>query len=599
MKYLIGFYFTFLLTPSIDVSGVLSDWSAWGACSASCQLDYTVPTQIRTRTCLGASLGGNCDNQALNQSKNCNAQVYCPGTISDWSSWGTCSSICNNLVNVPFQTRNRLCIDFSTWDPVYSGCPGITTSDQQTCNVNVGCSGSYGAWSAWSSCSETCQSNPAANPFQTQTRQCLGATLGSICAGPSSQTITCNSGVPCPGVLSGWSAWGACSVSCQLNYAVPTHTSTRTCLGASLGGNCNSQALTQTKNCNAEIRCPGTISDWSSWGACSSTCNNLAKIPFQTRSRSCIGYSTWDPTYMGCPGITVSDQQPCNENVGCSGSYGAWSAWSSCSETCQSNPAATPFQTQTRPCLGATFGGSCAGPSSQTMACNSGVSCPGVLSEWSTWGECSASCQLDYNFATQTSTRTCLRATFGGNCNGQTLTQIKNCNARVYCPGTMSDWSPWGACSSECNNLVNIPFQTRSRSCISYSTWDPKYTGCPGITTSDQQTCNVNVDCSGGRPSILFEGASVRTKDRIIKELLSKYNLNELLYAASKSLKRDKWFIEAKVVSDYSAEVPLQALLFHTASRICSAYSVVLNSPVLKDCTKLFIIYKAGFDGAT
>ncbi|MBY0580758.1 MAG: hypothetical protein K2P53_03655, partial [Rickettsiales bacterium] len=163
----------------------------------------------------------------------------------------------------------------------------------------------------------------------------------------------------------------------------------------------------------------------------------------------------------------------------------------------------------------------------------------------------------------------------------------------------------------------------------------------------------------------MFEDASVRTKDRIVKELVSKYNVNELLYAASKSLKRDKRFIEAKVVkkiynkklstesltseqslalvldanlsketyqhlrnnalpfsslypsyhlvkeaknkcypeniqvSDYSAEVPLQALLFHTASRICSAYSVVLNSPVLKDCTKLFIIYKAGFDGAT
>ena len=49
----------------------------------------------------------------------------------------------------------------------------------------------------------------------------------------------------------------------------------------------------------------------------------------------------------------------------------------------------------------------------------------------------------------------------------------------------------------------------------------------------------------------LFEDASVRTKDGIVSELLDKYNSNELLYAASKSLKRDKRFLEAKVVKKY------------------------------------------------
>ena len=46
----------------------------------------------------------------------------------------------------------------------------------------------------------------------------------------------------------------------------------------------------------------------------------------------------------------------------------------------------------------------------------------------------------------------------------------------------------------------------------------------------------------------MLEDASVRTKDRIVSELLDKYNSNELLHAASKSLKRDKRFMEAKVV---------------------------------------------------
>ena len=62
---------------------------------------------------------------------------------------------------------------------------------------------------------------------------------------------------------------------------------------------------------------------------------------------------------------------------------------------------------------------------------------------------------------------------------------------------------------------------------------------------------------------------------------------------------KKKCYLENIQVSDYSAEIPLQDLLFHTASRKCSAYSVVLNSPVLKDCTRLILKYKAGFDGAT
>ncbi|XP_065646023.1 adhesion G protein-coupled receptor B1-like isoform X4 [Hydra vulgaris] len=152
--------------------------SAWGACSASCQLSFTLPTQTRNCQYIGAIFNGSCNGAVFTDTQNCNEQVYCPGTISDWSFWGACSSICNNFFTVPFQTRSQICIGYLTWDPNYKGCPGITTSDQQTCNINVACSGTYGAWSAWNSCSESCQSNPATTPFQTQTISCLGARLG-------------------------------------------------------------------------------------------------------------------------------------------------------------------------------------------------------------------------------------------------------------------------------------------------------------------------------------------------------------------------------------------------------------------------------------
>ncbi|XP_065663461.1 A disintegrin and metalloproteinase with thrombospondin motifs adt-1-like [Hydra vulgaris] len=472
--------------------GIISSWGAWGQCSATCQLTSTLPTQQRSRTCFGATLSGNCDGQSTVDSQTCSVGIYCPGTISDWSSWGACSSICNNLVNIPFQTRSRSCIGFSTWDPMYMGCPGITRSDQQPCNVNVGCSGSYGAWSGWSSCSETCQSNLAANPFQTQSRPCLGATFGGSCVGPSSQTMACNSRVPCPGVLSDWSTWGACSASCQLDYTLPTQTSTRTCFRATFGGNCNGQTLTQTKNCNAQVYCPGTMSDWNPWGACSSACNNLVNIPFQTRSRSCISYSTWDPKYTGCPGITTSDQRTCNVNVDCSGKYGAWSAWGACSESCQSNPNVFPSQTQTRQCLGATLNGGCPGTGFQTQNCNSGVPCPGFISAWGEWGACSASCQLSFTSPTLTRNRQCFGATFNGNCNGAALIDTLNCNEQVSCPGYLTDWTSWSICLATCQQTVDQSnFSYRSRKCVNAS-----FTGdCGGALLTDQTLCVKNVPC--------------------------------------------------------------------------------------------------------
>ncbi|XP_065682807.1 SCO-spondin isoform X2 [Hydra vulgaris] len=481
----------------VSCPGILSLWGAWGSCTASCQLSFTSPTQTRNRQCTGATFSGNCNGLVLTEIQNCNEQVYCPGTISDWSSWSVCSASCNNLVTVPSQTRTRSCSGFSTWDPTYTGCPGITRNEQISCNANVGCPGTYNAWNAWSTCSESCQSNANLAPFQTQTRQCIGATLGAGCVGPSSQTQNCNVGVSCPGILGTWAAWGACSASCQLDLIVPQQTSTRTCTGGSLGGNCNGAVLTQTKNCNAEVICPGVLTDWTAWGVCSATCNTQVNGPFQTRDRSCVGFSTWNPNFAGCVGATRNEQQLCNQNVPCPGNYGAWAAWGSCSESCQSNINIAPFQTQTRPCLGATLNGGCPGASSQTQSCNVGVSCPGILSLWGAWGACTASCQLSFTSPTQTRNRQCNGATFNGNCNGLMLTDTQNCNEQVYCPGTISDWSSWSVCSASCNNLVTVPSQTRTRSCSGFSTWDPTYTGCPGITRSEQISCNANVGCPG------------------------------------------------------------------------------------------------------
>nr|XP_047135447.1 protocadherin Fat 1 [Hydra vulgaris] len=175
------------------------------------------------------------------------------GTISDWSSWGACSASCNTLFGSPYQTRTRSFSGYSTWNPSFKGCSGITSSEQQSCNTNVTCQGTYGEWSAWGDCSETCQSNQNTPPFQTQTGQCIGATLGGGCVGSSTQTQPCNMEVPCPGTLSDWGSWEACSSSCQMSFIAPTQTRRRVCTGNTFNGNCNEAVLIETQNCNEQV----------------------------------------------------------------------------------------------------------------------------------------------------------------------------------------------------------------------------------------------------------------------------------------------------------------------------------------------------------
>jgi hypothetical protein len=60
--------------------------------------------------------------------------------------------------------------------------------------------------------------------------------------------------LPVDGVLSQWTEWGACDVTCGTG----TSTRTRTCDGQDCGGNdCGDVALSETMSCD-EGCCPGT-----------------------------------------------------------------------------------------------------------------------------------------------------------------------------------------------------------------------------------------------------------------------------------------------------------------------------------------------------
>ena len=58
----------------------MSEWGNWGQCSDSChRIIDNPPTRVRLRQCVGATNGGNCNNECLEEIVACNVGVPCVG----------------------------------------------------------------------------------------------------------------------------------------------------------------------------------------------------------------------------------------------------------------------------------------------------------------------------------------------------------------------------------------------------------------------------------------------------------------------------------------------------------------------------------------
>nr|XP_047124519.1 uncharacterized protein LOC124807089 [Hydra vulgaris] len=110
-------------------------WSEWSECSATCHLgDCGNPVKTRQKICQAGKLGG-----IVYDFQSCNFHVPCPGTLTQWNTWETCSASCKNSVNGPYQYRKRTCNNFFSFYPNYIGCNNSSLIEEQLCNQNVTC----------------------------------------------------------------------------------------------------------------------------------------------------------------------------------------------------------------------------------------------------------------------------------------------------------------------------------------------------------------------------------------------------------------------------------------------------------------------------
>jgi hypothetical protein len=226
---------------------------------------------------------------------------------------------------------------------------------------------------------------------------------------------------------------------------------------------------------NSPVDC--IVSDWSSWGTCSATCGGGD----QTRTRAI----TTQPSYGGaaCPDLT--ETQACNTNpcpVDCVVSD--WSSWGTCSAACGGGDQTRTRTITTQPSIG----GAACPDLTETQACNTNpcpVDC--VVSDWSSWGTCSAAC----GGGDQTRTRTITTQPSYGGAACPDLTETQACNTNpcpVDCPNDMCHEIE---ANGICKNLPDAPGHTWCfDSYCSQLTQDVNNCGACGNVCDPGQVCN-------------------------------------------------------------------------------------------------------------
>ncbi|XP_048049492.1 semaphorin-5B isoform X2 [Megalobrama amblycephala] len=196
-------------------------------------------------------------------------------------------------------------------------------------------------------------------------------------------------------------------------------------------------------------------------------------------------YCGWDRKQRRC--TTIEDSSNMSQwfqnitacplrNQTADGTYGPWAPWQPCSH--DDGEGTSTCLCRSRACDSPTprcGGKNCEGPTIEVSNCSRN----GGWTPWSSWGQCSTSCEIGFEVRQRSCNNPSPR--HGGRvCVGQSREQ-RFCNEKVSCPQPIfwSSWSPWSKCSSDCGGGVH----SRSRNCENGNS-------CPGCAL-EYQACNL------------------------------------------------------------------------------------------------------------
>lgn len=486
------------------VDCILSQWSLWSACTATCGSGQQ--NRVRNVTVPASGNGRVCESP-LSVTRPCGANV-CIITghdddciLSAWDTWETCSGWSNMQVSRIRHVKQ---------EARYSGkrCAG-NLRETGACSVTEltphDCQ--WAAWSMWSSCSKSCDGGSMRRTRSWERtaevnrgRPCGGSMLET----KSCATQQCESHVDADCMLSVWSIWSPCSKTCGGGFQHRWRQVDRNPIGrgracgvSADGGELVQSRFCANNTCNTPADC--LLGPWSHWGDCEQAAGECG-IGYRKRSRPIEKF----PTGTGkCPPKPREEAQPfphCHGQSPCcvDGEWAEWGPWSGCSRACGNG-------TQTRHRHMAPEPNYCgiapAGSATDLRQCNA-IACVAKdcrLSGWQRDGGCSALCH-----GTSVWTRKVADEAAGGGkpCSG-VLRKVEPCNpasgedppsvCQELYKGTvscqLSKWSDWSDCTSTCSNA------TRARRRSLSSPPDGSAISCPSASLEEITVCNAGVSC--------------------------------------------------------------------------------------------------------
>ncbi|CAE8699096.1 unnamed protein product [Polarella glacialis] len=386
--------------PPVDCE--LSHWTPWRLCDKSCEGGQT----YRTRSVEGpARRGGRACEDNTKETAPCNEMPCSHNSegadcvVSQWTLWAGCSTSCGQGV----RERSRSILV----PPLEGGlgCNAITL-EADGCVHNPPCASQdceWGRWAQWTECSKSCDGGQRSRlrsvmlPPVGSGKSCTA--LDSVNELQSCGTEACSTFACKDGLWDDWQAWGQCSRACGggLRWRHRKIAAAASSCGKPAVGDATQEASCNSWNCEADRDC--VMAAWVEWSACSASCYGE-----QTRKRE----------------IKV---QGSGSGKWCSGPAGE----------------PTPLD-ELRSCNGV-------GELDSTEACGFGKAVDCILESWTSWSECSKSCDGGQHMRER---RVLRPSQFGGQpCNGSS-TEVSDCGTRrcgIVLDCVWDDWGQWGACN--------------------------------------------------------------------------------------------------------------------------------------------------------
>jgi len=245
-------------------------WSDWFACSVSCGGGEKYQHRIRATQMFG---GASCDGSDT-KIEACNQQE-CPVDCqwSSWTQWSDCSKSCD--LGSMSRSRSRIVTEDFGGLP----CQGVALQEAECNREGCAVDCEWGPWSRWTACSAHCDDG-----ITKRFRDVLGTAKndGLPCIGEDEEQAVCHESF-CPRDCEwdDWGVWTECTQSCDGGWR---HRVRARLHDAQHGGTPCTDSGEDGEYCNTQV-CPVNcvLTDWSSWGYCTVTCG--AGVQARTRAR--------------------------------------------------------------------------------------------------------------------------------------------------------------------------------------------------------------------------------------------------------------------------------------------------------------------------